>query len=60
MLSNKVLGLTQARFNVKYAEVTYGHQPVHNSPGVWKYVPPSSLISRCNSDFYSAEWSIVL
>lgn len=26
------------RFNVKYAEETYGHQPVHNSPGVWKYV----------------------
>jgi delta 1-pyrroline-5-carboxylate dehydrogenase len=26
------------RFNVKYAEDTYGHQPVHNSPGVWKYV----------------------
>jgi len=27
------------RFNVKYAEETYGHQPVHNAPGVWKYVP---------------------
>jgi len=26
------------RFNVKYAEDTYGHQPTHNSPGVWKYV----------------------
>ena len=26
------------RFNVKYAEETYGHQPAHNSPGVWKYV----------------------
>lgn len=25
-----------ARFNVKYAEETYGEQPVHNSPGVWK------------------------
>jgi 1-pyrroline-5-carboxylate dehydrogenase len=24
------------RFNVKYAEDTYGHQPTHNSPGVWK------------------------
>ncbi|KAJ4301844.1 1-pyrroline-5-carboxylate dehydrogenase [Kalmusia sp. IMI 367209] len=26
------------RFNVKYAEETYGHQPVHNSPGVWNRV----------------------
>lgn len=26
------------RFNVKYAEDTYGHQPVHNSPGVWNRV----------------------
>lgn len=26
------------RFNVKYAEETYGQQPVHNAPGVWKYV----------------------
>jgi 1-pyrroline-5-carboxylate dehydrogenase len=29
------------RFNVKYAEDTYGHQPTHNSPGVWKFVCPS-------------------
>lgn len=28
--------LTRSRFNVQYAEDTYGHQPVHNSPGVWK------------------------
>jgi 1-pyrroline-5-carboxylate dehydrogenase len=26
------------RFNVKYAEETYGEQPVHNSPGVWNRV----------------------
>ncbi|RMZ69028.1 Delta-1-pyrroline-5-carboxylate dehydrogenase mitochondrial [Pyrenophora seminiperda CCB06] len=26
------------RFNVKYAEDTYGHQPTHNSPGVWNRV----------------------
>ncbi|EAT85376.2 hypothetical protein SNOG_06725 [Parastagonospora nodorum SN15] len=26
------------RFNVKYAQETYGVQPTHNSPGVWKYV----------------------
>lgn len=26
------------RFNVKYAEEMYGVQPVHNAPGVWKYV----------------------
>ena len=26
------------RFNVKYAEDTYDHQPVHNSPGVWNRV----------------------
>jgi 1-pyrroline-5-carboxylate dehydrogenase len=26
------------RFNVKYAEDTYGIQPTHNSPGIWKYV----------------------
>jgi acyl-CoA reductase-like NAD-dependent aldehyde dehydrogenase len=26
------------RFNVKFAEETYGVQPSHNSPGVWKYV----------------------
>ncbi|KAF2748103.1 delta 1-pyrroline-5-carboxylate dehydrogenase-like protein [Sporormia fimetaria CBS 119925] len=26
------------RFNVKYAEEMYGHQPVHNSPGVWNRV----------------------
>ncbi|KAL9063956.1 MAG: hypothetical protein Q9157_008016 [Trypethelium eluteriae] len=26
------------RFNVKYAQETYGHQPVHNSPGVWNRV----------------------
>jgi 1-pyrroline-5-carboxylate dehydrogenase len=26
------------RFNVKYAEDTYGHQPTHNSPGIWKCV----------------------
>ncbi|KAF2787848.1 delta-1-pyrroline-5-carboxylate dehydrogenase 1 [Melanomma pulvis-pyrius CBS 109.77] len=26
------------RFNVKYAEVTYGNQPSHNSPGVWNRV----------------------
>ncbi|KAH7130744.1 delta 1-pyrroline-5-carboxylate dehydrogenase-like protein [Dendryphion nanum] len=26
------------RFNVKYAEETYGHQPVHNAPGVWNRV----------------------
>jgi hypothetical protein len=33
------------RFNVKYAEETYGHQPAHNAPGVWKYVSvrPGSL-----------------
>jgi hypothetical protein len=42
MVFNKVLKLTHGRFNVKYAEVTYGHQPSHNSPGVWKYVPHHS------------------
>ncbi|KAK5152548.1 hypothetical protein LTR04_006414 [Oleoguttula sp. CCFEE 6159] len=26
------------RFNVQYAQDTYGHQPVHNSPGVWNRV----------------------
>jgi 1-pyrroline-5-carboxylate dehydrogenase len=26
------------RFNVKYAEETYGHQPTHNAPGVWNRV----------------------
>ncbi|KAF1951504.1 delta 1-pyrroline-5-carboxylate dehydrogenase-like protein [Byssothecium circinans] len=26
------------RFNVKYAEEMYGHQPVHNAPGVWNRV----------------------
>ncbi|KAK4988989.1 1-pyrroline-5-carboxylate dehydrogenase [Elasticomyces elasticus] len=26
------------RFNVKYAQETYAHQPVHNSPGVWNRV----------------------
>ncbi|OAK98784.1 delta-1-pyrroline-5-carboxylate dehydrogenase 1 [Phaeosphaeriaceae sp. SRC1lsM3a] len=26
------------RFNVKYAEDTYGHQPTHNSPGIWNRV----------------------
>ncbi|KAF2198683.1 delta-1-pyrroline-5-carboxylate dehydrogenase 1, partial [Delitschia confertaspora ATCC 74209] len=26
------------RFNVKYAEDTYSHQPTHNSPGVWNRV----------------------
>ncbi|KAI7207133.1 Delta-1-pyrroline-5-carboxylate dehydrogenase, partial [Hortaea werneckii] len=26
------------RFNVKYAQELYGHQPVHNSPGVWNRV----------------------
>lgn len=26
------------RFNVKYAEETYAHQPVHNAPGVWNRV----------------------
>ncbi|KAF2496298.1 delta 1-pyrroline-5-carboxylate dehydrogenase-like protein [Lophium mytilinum] len=26
------------RFNIKYAEETYGHQPTHNSPGVWNRV----------------------
>ena len=26
------------RFNVKYAQDTYAHQPVHNSPGVWNRV----------------------
>ncbi|PVI02059.1 delta 1-pyrroline-5-carboxylate dehydrogenase-like protein [Periconia macrospinosa] len=26
------------RFNVKYAEETYGSQPVHNAPGVWNRV----------------------
>ncbi|KAI9691876.1 MAG: 1-pyrroline-5-carboxylate dehydrogenase [Bathelium mastoideum] len=26
------------RFNVKYAQETYGHQPVHNAPGVWNRV----------------------
>jgi 1-pyrroline-5-carboxylate dehydrogenase len=26
------------RFNVKYAEDTYAHQPTHNSPGVWNRV----------------------
>ncbi|CAI6240101.1 unnamed protein product [Periconia digitata] len=26
------------RFNVKYAEETYGNQPVHNSPGIWNRV----------------------
>lgn len=26
------------RFNVQYAEETYGHQPMHNSPGVWNRV----------------------
>jgi acyl-CoA reductase-like NAD-dependent aldehyde dehydrogenase len=26
------------RFNVKFAEDTYGVQPSHNSPGVWKWV----------------------
>lgn len=26
------------RFNVKYAEEIYGHQPTHNSPGVWNRV----------------------
>lgn len=33
-----VTGTNASRFNVKYAEETYGHQPVYNSPGVWKYV----------------------
>jgi 1-pyrroline-5-carboxylate dehydrogenase len=31
------------RFNVKYAEDTYGEQPTHNSPGVWKYVQTRNL-----------------
>ncbi|KAF2870003.1 Aldehyde/histidinol dehydrogenase [Massariosphaeria phaeospora] len=31
------------RFNVKYAEDTYGHQPVHNSPGVWNRVEYRAL-----------------
>lgn len=26
------------RFNVSYAQEMYGGQPVHHSPGVWKYV----------------------
>ncbi|KAK5134994.1 hypothetical protein LTR08_005946 [Meristemomyces frigidus] len=26
------------RFNVQYAQDVYGHQPVHNSPGVWNRV----------------------
>lgn len=26
------------RFNVQYAQDTYSHQPVHNSPGVWNRV----------------------
>ncbi|KAJ9663764.1 1-pyrroline-5-carboxylate dehydrogenase [Coniosporium apollinis] len=26
------------RFNVQYAQDTYAHQPVHNSPGVWNRV----------------------
>lgn len=26
------------RYNVKYAQETYGHQPVDNSPGVWNRV----------------------
>lgn len=31
------------RFNVKYAEDTYSHQPVHNSPGVWNRVEYRAL-----------------
>jgi 1-pyrroline-5-carboxylate dehydrogenase len=31
-----VAHLISIRFNVKYAEETYGHQPGHNAPGVWK------------------------
>ena len=26
------------RFNVTYAQELYAEQPVHNAPGVWKYV----------------------
>ncbi|KAF2842109.1 delta-1-pyrroline-5-carboxylate dehydrogenase 1 [Patellaria atrata CBS 101060] len=31
------------RFNVQYAEETYAHQPVHNSPGVWNRVEYRAL-----------------
>ncbi|KAF2276255.1 delta 1-pyrroline-5-carboxylate dehydrogenase-like protein [Westerdykella ornata] len=31
------------RFNVKYAEDTYGHQPVHHAPGVWNRVEYRAL-----------------
>lgn len=30
--------LSDCRFNVQYAQELYAQQPVHNSPGVWKYV----------------------
>lgn len=30
--------LINSRFNVQYAQELYAQQPVHNSPGVWKYV----------------------
>jgi 1-pyrroline-5-carboxylate dehydrogenase len=33
------------RFNVRYAEQLYASQPVHNAPGVWKYICQRSSIS---------------